>query len=84
MEHPESVSTTLPDAMSAERAINELETAIELVRRGLAARVLVTGLVGLENVAATALVKAQQARVRFALIRDPADAVTAVVGPRAE
>jgi hypothetical protein len=48
----------------------------------MATRVHVTGLSGLDEVAAQALVRAQLAGVRFALTRDQPDTVTAIVGPR--
>jgi len=68
--------------LAADRALDELLAAIALVSRGAATRVHVTGLAGLDDVAAVALVRAQQAGVRFTLARDQPDTVTAVVGPR--
>ncbi|MEW5992263.1 MAG: hypothetical protein AB1736_13080 [Chloroflexota bacterium] len=78
--------TPLPVAvpLAADRALAELYAAIELIAGGLATRVHVTGLAGLDEVAAQALVRAQQAGVRFTLIRDQPDMVTALVGPREE
>ncbi|TAK02394.1 MAG: hypothetical protein EPO36_02290 [Chloroflexota bacterium] len=70
--------------LAADRALDELLAAIELVARGVASRVHVTGLAGLDEIAAVALVRAQQAGVRFTLARDQPDTVTAVVGPREE
>ena len=69
-------------AIDADRALTELLAGIELVRRGLATRVHVTGLVGLEEVAAGAVAHAQAAGVRFTLIRDLPGTVSATIGPR--
>ncbi len=68
--------------LAADRALDELIAAIELVARGVATRVHVTGLAGLDEIAAQALVRAQAAGVRFTLTRDQPDTVTAIVGPR--
>ena len=78
---PILLPVALPDA--ADRALAELFAAIELVSLGMATRVHVTGLAGLDEVAAQALVRAQAAGVRFTLARDQPDTVTAIVGPRA-
>jgi hypothetical protein len=67
--------------VAADRALAELVAAIELVASGVATRVHVTGLAGLDEVAAQGLVRAQQAGVRFTLTRHPPDIVTAIVGP---
>jgi hypothetical protein len=82
VDHPRP--TLLPVAVppAADRALAELFAAIELVARGVATRVHVTGLAGLDEVAAQALVRAQLAGVRFTLTRDQPDTVTAIVGPR--
>ena len=69
-------------AREADRALTELLAGIELVSRGVATRVHVTGLAGLEDVAASALVHAQAAGVRFTLIRDQPGSVSATIGPR--
>ena len=69
-------------AREADRALTELLAGIELVSRGVATRVHVTGLAGLEDVAAGALVQAQSAGVRFTLIRDQPGSVSATIGPR--
>lgn len=82
MERPRPIPLPVAVPLSADRALAELFAAIELVASGIATRVHVTGLSGLDEVAAQALVRAQQAGVRFTLTRDQPDAVTAIVGPR--
>lgn len=70
-------------SLAADRTLDELTIAIMLVARGGARRVHVTGLAGLDDVAAQAVVRAQAAGVRFTLARDPeTGSVTAIVGPR--
>ncbi len=62
--------------------LGDLVAAIQLVASGVARRVVLTGLPGVESVAAEALVHAQAAHVRFALTRSSAkDAPSVVVGP---
>lgn len=82
MEHTRPIPLPVAVPLSADRALAELFAAIELVASGIATRVHVTGLSGLDEVAAQALVRAQQAGVRFTLTRDQPDTVTAIVGPR--
>jgi hypothetical protein len=78
---PIRLLTAVPDP--ADRALAELEAAIDMVALGLARRVHVTGLGGLEEVAAVALSRAQGAGVAFALSRDGGpDSLSAIVGPR--
>ena len=84
MEHPHPTLLPVAVAMATDRALAELLAAIELVASGMARRVHVTGLAGLDEVAAQALVRAQLAGVRFTLTRDRPDTVTAIVGPREE
>ncbi|MCI0583851.1 MAG: hypothetical protein L0227_13355 [Chloroflexi bacterium] len=82
MDHPRPVMLPVAVPLAADRALDELIAAIELVARGVATRVHVTGLAGLDEIAAQALVRAQAAGVRFTLTRDQPDTVTAIVGPR--
>jgi hypothetical protein len=82
VEHQRPIRLPVAALIESDRALGELIAAIELVRSGLATRVHVTGLAGLDDVAAAALVRAQLAGVRFTLTRDQPDTVTAIVGPR--
>ena len=84
MDHPRPTLLPVAVPLAADRALDELLAAIELVARGVATRVHVTGLAGVDEVAAQALVRAQLAGVRFTLTRDQPDTVTAIVGPREE
>jgi hypothetical protein len=81
VDHPRPIPLPSVIALEADRALTELLAGIELVRRGLATRVHVTGLAGLEEIAARALVRAQAAGVRFTLNRDAPDSVSATIGP---
>ena len=79
--------TRLPvaDAAARERDEAELATAIALVARGTARRVIVAGLRDAESLAPEALANAQAAQVAFNLDRDPVTgAVAIVIGPVAE
>ena len=58
------------EAMRADRARAEIDAAIALVARGAARAVLVTGLAGLDTIAAEGLARAQAAGVGFTLSRD--------------
>jgi len=82
VDHPRPTLLPVAVPLAADRVLTELYAAIELVARGVATRVHVTGLGCLDEVAAQALVRAQAAGVRFALTRDQPDTVTAIVGPR--
>jgi hypothetical protein len=82
VDHPRPTSLPVSVPLATDRALAELFAAIELVALGMATRVHVTGLAGLDEVAAQALVRAQLAGVRFTLTRDQPDTVTAIVGPR--
>jgi hypothetical protein len=84
VDHPRPTLLPVAVPLAADRALDELIAAIELVARGVATRVHVTGLAGVDEVAAEALVRAQLAGVRFTLTRDQPDTVTAIVGPREE
>lgn len=81
MDHPRPISLPVAAPIAAERALAELFAAIELVAWGVATRVHVTGLAGLEEIAAHAAVRAQAAGVRFTLMHDRPDSVTAIVAP---
>jgi hypothetical protein len=79
--------TRLPIAEADARARDEAElaTAIALVARGTARRVIVAGLGNAESLAPEALANAQAAHVAFALDRDPVTgAIAIVIGPIAE
>jgi len=84
VDHRRPIQLPVAVPIEADRALAELHAAIELVAGGMAARVHVTGLAGLDEVAAQTLVRAQAAGVRFTLTRDEPDTVTAIVGPREE
>jgi hypothetical protein len=84
VDHPRPTLLPVAFPLAADRALAELLAAIQLVARGAATRVHVTGLAGLDDVAAQALVRAQLAGVRFTLARDQPDTVTAIIGPREE
>ncbi|OGO51822.1 MAG: hypothetical protein A2V84_12215 [Chloroflexi bacterium RBG_16_70_13] len=84
MDHPRPTLLPVAVPIAADRALGELIAAIELVAYGVAIRVHVTGLAGLDEVAAQGLVRAQLAGVRFTLTREQPDTVTAIVGPRGE
>jgi hypothetical protein len=84
VDHPRPTLLPVAVPLAADRALDELLAAIELVARGVATRVHVTGLAGVDEVAAQALVRAQLAGIRFTLTRDQPDTVTAIVGPREE
>lgn len=78
---PLQLLAAVPDP--ADRALAELDAAIDMVALGLARRVHVTGLIGLDAVAAVAVSRAQAAGVAFALSRDGGpDSLSAIVGPR--
>ena len=64
-------------------ALNEIEAAIELVRRGMARRVRLCGLTAGERAAGSGLARAQEAGVYFALERGvaPLFAVSILIGP---
>lgn len=65
----------------AARTAAELEVAIELVARGAARSVRLSGLPGAERLAASAAEQAQAAGVDFRVERDPMGTVLSV-GPR--
>lgn len=66
----------------SEPALSEIVAAIELVAEGGARRVVISGIPGVEAVAAEALQHAQAAHVAFCLRRTPGAAPAVVVGPR--
>lgn len=65
-----------------EHDLAEIDAAIELIRRGLAARVRLVGLRGPETVAAAGLARAQAAELQFSLDRGAVGAVALTIGPR--
>jgi hypothetical protein len=67
---------------AVERDLAEIEAGIALVARGLAVRVRLIGLTRPEAVAATALARAQEARVAFAIDRGVNGVAAVIVGPR--
>ncbi len=79
---PQPIALPVAASIDANRALAEIGAAIELVARGLARRVHITGLAGLDDVAAEGLVRAQAAGVRFALTHDSPGSVNAIIGPR--
>jgi hypothetical protein len=72
-----------PAADPLEIALSEIDAAIELVSRGLARRVRLSGLVAGERAAGPGLARAQDAGVGFVLERGaaPGCAVSLVIGP---
>lgn len=80
MEAPRVVR--LPVAIAAsDHALADVVSAIELVASGLARRVVLAGIPGVEDVAAEALIYAQAARVRFRLERSSQAPPAVIVGP---
>jgi len=65
----------------AARSVAELEVAIELVARGAARSVRLSGLPGAERLAASAAERAHAAGVDFRVERDPVGTVLSI-GPR--
>lgn len=77
--------TRLPNRASAspiERDLAEIDAAIELVRRGIATRIRLVGLMRPDGVAAIGLAHAQAAGLRFEVDRVQAGPVAVTVGPR--
>ena len=71
-----------PVADPLEIALSEIDVAIELVRRGQARRVHLTGLVAGELAAGEGLARAQAGGVAFSLERSAVpEAVSLVIGP---
>jgi hypothetical protein len=64
-----------------ERTLAEIEGAIELVARGEARTVYLTGLPRIEQAAPLGAAQAQRSGVLFRLEGDPATSLTVVVGP---
>ena len=62
--------------------LEELYGAIDLVADGTVRRIVLAAFPGIEDVAASALARAQAAGVAFSLTRDEGDAVTVHIGPR--
>jgi len=82
---PDPIRLPVVTPLEADQVEAELRAAIALVAMGGARRVIVSGMPDLEVLAATALVRAQAAGVRFSLSRDASTgAVWAIVGPREE
>jgi hypothetical protein len=73
------------EAAARERDAIEITAAIELVARGAARRVIVSGLQDAASLAPDAVASAQAEGVDFALARDPeTGAISVVVGPLTE
>ena len=70
----------VPSDDAVERAISEIDAAIELVLGGTATRVTLTGLPGLVEAAGIGAARAQTASLGFRLAPGQPDSV--VVGPR--
>jgi hypothetical protein len=70
----------LPSDDPIERAIAEIDAAIELVLDGAATRVTLTALPGLADAAGAGAARAQAASVGFRLA--PGEPDTVVIGPR--
>jgi hypothetical protein len=70
------------DFQAPDHLLGDMIAAIDLVASGVARRVVLGGLRGVESVAADALLAAQAQHVRFSLARTEAHGVPAViVGP---
>ena len=83
MERSRPVRLPVVVPLEVDQVEAELDAAIEFVHRGGARRVVVSGVPDLEPLAASALLRAKAAGVRFSLLRDAASgAVAAIVGPR--
>ncbi len=67
---------------SEEQDLAEIDAAIELIRRGLAARVRLVGLRTPETVAWAGLARAQASHVQFSVDRGAGDVVALTLGPR--
>lgn len=82
MEASRPIQLPAAEAATRERGELEITAAIELVARGAARRVIVSGLRDAATLAPDALASAQAEGVDFALARDPeTGAVSVVVGP---
>jgi hypothetical protein len=73
---------TRASASPIERDLAEIDTAIELVRRGVATRIRLVGLLRPDGVAAIGLAHAQAAGLRFEVDRGPAGGAALTIGPR--
>jgi hypothetical protein len=79
---PQDRLPAAPTATSAaERALLEVDAALELVRRGLASRVWLTGLVAIEPLLGVAVARAQAAGIAFSVDRTGASPGL-TIGPR--
>jgi hypothetical protein len=67
---------------SEEQDLAEIDAAIELIRRGLAARVRLVGLRAPETVAGAGLAHAQASQMLFSVDRGAGGAVALTLGPR--
>ena len=78
--------TRLPITRAApspiDRDLAEIDAAVELVRRGLAKRIRLVGLMRPDAVAAVGLARAQAAGLLFDVDRGPGGVATLTVGPR--
>lgn len=62
--------------------MTEVETAIEMVVRGVAASVRLCNLAGANDAAFYAAARAQASGVAFSLLRDSPGSPTMIIGPR--
>jgi hypothetical protein len=67
---------------SEEQDLAEIDAAIELIRRGLAARVRLVGLRAPETVAGAGFAHAQASQMLFSVDRGAGGAVALTLGPR--
>ena len=65
-----------------ERDVAEIDAAIELVRRGLATRIRLVGLMRPDGAAAVGLARAQAAGLLFAVDRGADGVASLTIGPR--
>jgi hypothetical protein len=79
---PQPIRLPFTGAALVEHELAEVAAATQLVARGVARRIVLTGFFEVEAVAGMALVIAQAAGVRFALERHAEGSVAVVIGPR--
>jgi hypothetical protein len=81
MDHADLIVLPRQRTDPVELDLVQVDAAIEMVRRGAAARMRLAGLADAADLASTALARAQEAGVEFALHRD-GSSVTLTFGPK--
>jgi hypothetical protein len=82
VESPRVIRLPLAEPASTSDVLEEVNGSIDLVAAGIARRMVIAGLPGVEAVAAGALAHAQASHVGFSLSRDETGTVTVLIGPR--